>query len=116
MPPGTHRQFAAQAKQTRKLIDKLPRDEKIKYFIGELLNLSAYIDADITGLLSGINVPTLVVHGDADTQVPFYLGKELSTQIKGARFVTIPGAGHGVMRWPDAVNEIKLFCDHLTGQ
>ena len=94
----------------------MPRDEKIKYFIGELLNLSAYIDADITGLLSGINVPTLVVHGDADTQVPFYLGKDLSAQIKGSQFVTIAGAGHGLMRWPDAVNEIKRFCDHLTGQ
>ena len=115
LPPGTHRLFAAQANQTRKLKDKLPRDEKIKYFIGELLNLSAYIDADISGSLSGINVPTLVLHGDADTQVPYHLGMELSAQIKGSRFVTIPGAGHGVMRWPEAVNEIKRFCDQLTG-
>ena len=116
LPPGKDRQIAEKENQIRKLKDLLPREEKLRYFNGELLNLSAYLDFDIRGSLGEIDVPTLVLHGDADTQVPYHLGMELSAQINGARFVTVSGAGHGVLRWPDAVKEIKRFCDELTGR
>jgi hypothetical protein len=42
-----------------------------------------------------IRVPTLVIHGDADEIVPFWMGERLSTAIPGARLLRIPGGHHG---------------------
>ena len=112
-PSGTLHQFAAREAKIRELKDSLTRPERIRYYVGELLNLAAYIDFDITELLKDIEVPTLVIHGDADTQVPYQLGSEMSCRIKGSRFYTVSGAGHGIMQWDNAVSQIKFFCDEL---
>ncbi len=42
-----------------------------------------------------IRVPTLVIHGDADEIVPFWMGERVAGAIHGARFVRIAGAHHG---------------------
>jgi hypothetical protein len=42
-----------------------------------------------------IHVPTLVVHGDADEIVPFWMGERVAGGITGARFVRVPGGHHG---------------------
>lgn len=42
-----------------------------------------------------IRVPTLVIHGDADEVVPFWMGERLASRIAGARFVRVPGGRHG---------------------
>jgi len=49
---------------------------------------------DLTALLGGIDVPTLVIHGAQDTVVPPETGDMLAASIPGARFVLIPDAGH----------------------
>jgi len=47
--------------------------------------------------LGAIEVPTLVLHGDADRIVPHAMGAELASLIPGAQFVTLPGQGHVYM-------------------
>jgi hypothetical protein len=42
-----------------------------------------------------IHVPTLVIHGDADEVVPFWMGERLSRAIAGARLVRVSGGHHG---------------------
>ena len=42
-----------------------------------------------------IHVPTLVIHGDRDQVVPFWMGKKLSEVVPGARFIAVPGGRHG---------------------
>lgn len=42
-----------------------------------------------------IHVPTIVVHGDADEIVPFWMGQRLAQTIRGARLVRIAGGHHG---------------------
>jgi fermentation-respiration switch protein FrsA (DUF1100 family) len=42
-----------------------------------------------------IRVPTLVIHGDADEIVPFWMGERLAHAIRGARLLRIAGAHHG---------------------
>lgn len=42
-----------------------------------------------------IHVPTLVVHGDADGIVPFWMGTRLAAAIAGAQLVRIAGGHHG---------------------
>ena len=41
-----------------------------------------------------IDVPTLVIHGTADTVLPYPHGEALARRIRGARFLTIDGMGH----------------------
>ncbi|MGC5014117.1 alpha/beta fold hydrolase [Streptosporangium sp. DT93] len=48
--------------------------------------------------LSGLGVPTLVVHGGADPMFPLAHGRALAGEIPGARLLVLPGSGHGVER------------------
>lgn len=115
-PPSIANMLAARELQAKKLVDGLSREDKIKYYIGELRNQAAYIESDLRESLTDLRIPTFLVHGDLDTQVPYELGKELSTYITGSEFVTIPGAGHGIMQWDEATSAIKNFCDRITAQ
>jgi fermentation-respiration switch protein FrsA (DUF1100 family) len=42
-----------------------------------------------------VRVPTLVVHGDADEVVPFWMGQKVAASIVGAELVRIPEGHHG---------------------
>lgn len=44
--------------------------------------------------LPELNVPTLVLHGEADPLIPFENGVELSRRIPGARLRSLPNVGH----------------------
>lgn len=43
---------------------------------------------------AAIGLPTLVVHGDADEVVPFWMGAAVAHAIPGARLMSIPGGRH----------------------
>ncbi|HSD31281.1 MAG TPA: alpha/beta fold hydrolase [Gemmatimonadales bacterium] len=49
---------------------------------------------DSTGLLGGITVPTLVVHGAEDEVVPPPIARAMAARIPGAHYVEVAGAGH----------------------
>jgi len=52
--------------------------------------------------LARIDIPTLVIHGDADRIIPFALGRELFDRLQGTKtFVTIPGGDHNDVRPAD---------------
>jgi 3-oxoadipate enol-lactonase len=44
--------------------------------------------------LAGIQVPTLVMHGDEDRLVPLENGLRVARRIRGSQFVKVRGAGH----------------------
>lgn len=50
---------------------------------------------DTLAKASGIVVPTLVIHGDADEIVPFWMGERLAQEIRGAVLRRVPGGRHG---------------------
>jgi class 3 adenylate cyclase len=76
--------------------------------------ISALKEIDVTGILSAIGVPTLVLHRSGDPVVPVEGGRQMGEQIPGARFVELPGGDH--IPWlGDAdrvVDEVEQF---LTG-
>ncbi|HEX6969187.1 MAG TPA: alpha/beta hydrolase [Micromonosporaceae bacterium] len=65
--------------------------------------------------LAGLSIPALVVHGESDPVWNVAGGRATAEAIPGARLVTVPGMGHGVLPravWPRVIDEI---C-RLTGR
>ena len=59
--------------------------------------VKAFSETDFTEDLKKIEVPTLIIHGDADQIVPISDSAELSSKIvKNATLKVIPGAPHGL--------------------
>jgi pimeloyl-ACP methyl ester carboxylesterase len=72
---------------------------------------NALADADLRGVLPSVDVPTLLVHGDADQRAPLSVAEELHARIPGSKLVVIPGSGHMVtLEAPERVNdEVRSF-------
>jgi non-heme chloroperoxidase len=69
--------------------------------IGTLACVDAWIE-DFRKDLPRIDVPTLVMHGDADRILPIGAsGGRLARDIKGAKYVELEGGPHGVL-WTHA--------------
>jgi fermentation-respiration switch protein FrsA (DUF1100 family) len=82
-----------------------------------LLNLFSSYRFDTVGPLRGFDRPVLIVHGDADTIIPYSLGQELFEKLDAPkRFVTLRDADHNDLF--DARHEaywtpIRAFIDAL---
>jgi fermentation-respiration switch protein FrsA (DUF1100 family) len=60
----------------------------------------------------GIHLPTLIVHGDSDDIIPFWMGRKVAHAISGARFVSVHGGHHGDLFMRDGehlLREIASF-------
>ena len=69
-------------------------------------------DSTRAAALSGVAVPTLVVHGRADPLVPLACGEDTARRIPGARMAAIEGMGHDL---PPGVVErlLELLIPHF---
>jgi pimeloyl-ACP methyl ester carboxylesterase len=65
-------------------------------------------DMDIRRLLPSIRVPTLIVHGTEDRQVPFAAAEYLAAHIPGAQLCPFKGYGHVPL-----FTATQEFCDVL---
>ena len=72
---------------------------------------------DISERLAEIDVPVLVIHGDADIAIAPERGRDLARGLAHSQFVSIPGAGHASnLSHPEIVNAaIEAFLDGLDG-
>lgn len=63
---------------------------------------------DRTASLAAVDVPTLVVHGDADPLIAMSGGEATARAIRGARLLIVPGLGHELPPavWPQIVSAI----------
>lgn len=61
--------------------------------------------------LASVNVPTLVIHGDADPLVPIEGGKDTAESIPGAELLIIKGMGHDNPpgAWPQIIDGISAL-------
>lgn len=66
----------------------------------------------LEGLLGGVSVPTLVVHGEQDRLIPVQNGRRLAAGIPGSRLAVIPGAGH-MLIWEDPKAVAEAVDDFL---
>jgi non-heme chloroperoxidase len=59
--------------------------------------IAAFSETDFRPDLAGVDVPTLVIHGDDDQVVPFDVGGAASAAIvPDAKLLVYPGAPHGI--------------------
>lgn len=67
---------------------------------------NASADADLRDVLPHVDVPTLLLYGDADKRAPVSIGEELHAAIPGSKLVVLPGLGHVVnLEAPERFNE-----------
>jgi pimeloyl-ACP methyl ester carboxylesterase len=63
---------------------------------------------------STIRIPTLVVHGEADTLIPAEMGRRVASSIAGAELVILEGASHNdVWRGPRLLDALTTFSGAL---
>src|SRR5918996_654840 len=73
-----------------------------------------FLDIDVRAVLPTIHVPTLVLHRRHDRVVNWRAGKELASQIPGARYIELPGIDH--LPWAgDAEEVLGEIEEFLTG-
>ena len=81
-----------------------------------LLNGSGSDGPTVTAeTFKAIAVPTLIMHGEADTVIPVAAGRGLASAIPGARLITYPGVGHVPMEQiPDrSAADLRAFLESL---
>ena len=71
----------------------------------------AFSEADLRDVLPRIEVPTLLLHGDADQRSPLNVARNLHSKIPTSSLVVMPGVGHqSNMEAPDHFNtEVRRF-------
>lgn len=81
---------------------------------GTLDCVTAFSSTDFRDDLRQIDVPTLVIHGDADRIVPLPVsGKRTAEAVKGSKLIVIEGAPHG-LNWTHA-SKINPELAHFLG-
>jgi pimeloyl-ACP methyl ester carboxylesterase len=68
---------------------------------------------DTRSRLSGLNVPTLVIHGTADEMLPVENGRLIASLIPGARLEIFDGAGH-LFFWEQPERSAELVREHAA--
>jgi pimeloyl-ACP methyl ester carboxylesterase len=77
--------------------------------------MSAFGEADLREVLPQINVPTLLLYGDADRRAPLSIAQALHEKIPHSRLVLMPGVGHfSNAEFPERFNdEVRRFLRSL---
>lgn len=62
-------------------------------------SIQSYLDIgnSLESRLAKLTMPTLIVHGDADSRIPLPCGRQLQNSISSAELYIIPGAEHGLL-------------------
>jgi len=74
--------------------DELARIMSEIHPVGTRTMAYALAEADLRDVLPTIEVPTLLVYGDADTRSPLTVANELHCAIPGSTLSVLPGLGH----------------------
>ena len=61
-------------------------------------------------------LPTLIVHGDADTTVPVHQSEKLCQVIKNCRLEIMKGADHRYTKDSDFEKKVALVSEFVVGE
>lgn len=77
--------------------EEIPWTERVRHYAAELTAIKGYIDVDVAQYARQVRVPTLVLHGSNDREVPVEWGRKLARTIPEARLDVFDGASHSLM-------------------
>ena len=80
--------------------------------------LAIHASGDRTPALRGLDVPTLVVHGDADPLVQVEGGRATAEAVPDAELLVLPGMGHNLPRelWPTITGAIDALAQRAEAE
>ncbi len=80
--------------------------------------LAIVASGDRTAALRGLDVPTLVIHGDHDPLVTYSGGQATAAAIPGAELLTIEEMGHSIPEetWPQIVDAIARLVERANAR
>lgn len=79
--------------------------------VGQQLASTAYDNR--LAALARIEMPCLVLSFELDVLVPAALGRELAESVPCARYVELPGCGHGGL-WEQPAETARIITDFLV--
>lgn len=72
---------------------------------------------DVSGILTSVRTPTLVIHALSDAVQPVEQGRLIASEIAGARYVSLESRNHVPLpqedSWAQMMHEIRIFLDSL---
>jgi pimeloyl-ACP methyl ester carboxylesterase len=73
-------------------------------------------ETDLRAMLPSIDIPTLLLHGDADARSPLSAAKAIHAAIPDSDLVILPGLGHAcTVEDPDACSgAIERFVERIN--
>lgn len=79
--------------------------------VGMRTMLLSFAEADLRDMLPTINVPTLLLYGEADQRSPMNVAENLHAKIPTSKLVIVPGIGHEIsLEAPEIFNaEVRSF-------
>ena len=79
--------------------------------VGMRTMLLSFAEADLRDMLPTINVPTLLLYGEADQRSPMNVAENLHAKIPTSKLVIVPGIGHEIsLEAPEIFNaEVGSF-------
>jgi 3-oxoadipate enol-lactonase len=92
-------------------------EDLFRYWRGGVRNYAAFTGYDFTsrlGEIASIEAPKLIVHGDADSVVPFSDAEVLRAGLGEVEFHAIPGADHGITQYAEAQTVIRDWLERVA--
>lgn len=98
-------------------IGGVAEEDLFRYWRGAVRNYAAFTGYDFTsrlGEIASIDAPKLIVHGDADSVVPFSDAETLRDGLGDVEFHAIGGADHGITQYPEAREVIRAWLERVA--
>jgi pimeloyl-ACP methyl ester carboxylesterase len=94
---------------------QLSDEDLFRYSTGMIRNQGAFLGYDFTPRLGELRMPMGIIHGNADTTVPFENAELLHRAIPGSELHIVDGAAHGVLMWPSAAEALRTWVLQIVG-
>ena len=78
---GTLDEYCQRQRVLNSRAEEIPRALRVRYYVAELSAMKGYSDVDVAEYAREVSVPTLVLHGSNDREVPVEWGRELARTI-----------------------------------
>ena len=92
----------------------LPEETLFAYTRGLVHTYHAFWGGDIAQEVHRLTMPVHVIHGTADTIVPFHKGRDLHQRIAGSEMHALPGLGHGLLLYEDGREALRRVLDRYA--